>query len=215
MRTPTLPSIGLFFCLSLVASAQMNHRSEAFPQQNFGRNSRAGEIPALLGSKLPQIAAWYDKTEKELKDLCLKDKTLRMDRQGHLHYVCEGLLPLQNAIVKGTTATGGTTSPSGTLSVTDTFLLHSKPGASKVIYLDFDGHTTSGTSWNSSFTGGANIDTPPPPGSSRIFRCFSRRDKRLRALRQRPAGAPGTAATSRRRGRTARPRAAAAGFRCW
>jgi PKD repeat protein len=161
MRSTTLPSLGLFFCLSLVASAQTNHRGEAFPQQNFGRNSRAAEIPVLLGSKLPEIAAWYSQTEKELKDMCQKDKTLRMDRQGRLHYVCEGLLPLQNAVVKGTTATGGTTSPSGTLSVTDTFLLHSKPGASKVIYLDFDGHTTSGTSWNSSFTGGANIVTPP------------------------------------------------------
>ncbi len=29
-----------------------------------------------------------------------------------------------------------------------TFLLHSAAGASKVIYLDFDGHTTTGTSWN-------------------------------------------------------------------
>jgi PKD repeat protein len=157
-----LPALGVFFGLSLVASGQTNHRGEAFPQQNFGRNSRAGEIPSLLGSKLPQIAAWYDRTDQDLKDLCQKDKTLRMDRQGRLHYVCEGLLPLQNAVVKGTTITsGGTTTPSGTLSVTDTFLLHSKPGASKVIYLDFNGHTTSGTYWNSSFTGGATIVTPP------------------------------------------------------
>jgi len=28
------------------------------------------------------------------------------------------------------------------------FSLHSLPGASKVIYLDFDGHTTVNTSWN-------------------------------------------------------------------
>lgn len=155
-----LQALGVFFGLSLVATAQTNHRGEAFPQQNLGRNSRAAEIPGLLGSKLPQIAAWYDRSDKDLKDLCQKDKTLRMDRQGHLHYVCEGLLPLQNAVVKGSTASGGTTTSSGTLSVTDTFLLHSKPGASKVIYLDFDGHTTSGTYWNSSFTGGADIVTP-------------------------------------------------------
>ncbi|MCY2989616.1 MAG: DVUA0089 family protein, partial [Planctomycetota bacterium] len=36
----------------------------------------------------------------------------------------------------------------------NTFALHSLPGASKVIYLDFDGYTTSSTPWNS------------PPGSS-------------------------------------------------
>jgi hypothetical protein len=40
-----------------------------------------------------------------------------------------------------------------------TFQLHSDPGASKVIYLDFDGHTTTGTSWNN-YTGGAAIVTP-------------------------------------------------------
>lgn len=38
----------------------------------------------------------------------------------------------------------------------DTFFLHSRPGASKKIYLDFDGHVTTGTSWKS----GATITTP-------------------------------------------------------
>jgi serralysin len=43
--------------------------------------------------------------------------------------------------------------PSTTLLATrvdlaDTFCLHSRPKASKTIYLDFNGHTTTGTSWN-------------------------------------------------------------------
>jgi len=33
--------------------------------------------------------------------------------------------------------------------LSQTFLLHSRPSATKVIYLDFNGHTTTGTSWNS------------------------------------------------------------------
>jgi hypothetical protein len=41
-----------------------------------------------------------------------------------------------------------------------TFALHSVPGASKVIYLDFDGHTTSGTEWNDEFNGGEDFTTP-------------------------------------------------------
>jgi hypothetical protein len=41
-----------------------------------------------------------------------------------------------------------------------TFLLHSDPGALRVIYLDFDGHTTTGTLWNSGYTHGADIVTP-------------------------------------------------------
>ncbi|MCO8121067.1 M12 family metallo-peptidase [Stieleria sp. TO1_6] len=45
-------------------------------------------------------------------------------------------------------------------SLSETFALHSNPGASKTIYLDFDGHVTSGTIWNSNYNGGADIVTP-------------------------------------------------------
>lgn len=41
-----------------------------------------------------------------------------------------------------------------------TFLLNSRAGASKTIYLDFDGHTTANTPWNTLFTAGAPIVTP-------------------------------------------------------
>ena len=48
----------------------------------------------------------------------------------------------------------------GTLSdLNDTFKLHSNPNSNFKIYLDFDGHTTSGTSWNSSYNGGNDIVT--------------------------------------------------------
>lgn len=40
---------------------------------------------------------------------------------------------------------------------TDTFTLHSLPGATKVIYLDFNGHTSTNTAWNSSY---GNVVTP-------------------------------------------------------
>ncbi len=44
--------------------------------------------------------------------------------------------------------------------IADTFLLHSLPGATKRIYLDFNGHTTTGTVWNTNFTNGTPIVTP-------------------------------------------------------
>ncbi len=44
--------------------------------------------------------------------------------------------------------------------LTETFSLHSNPGAEHTIYLDLDGHVTSGTAWNTSFTGGEDIVTP-------------------------------------------------------
>ncbi len=36
------------------------------------------------------------------------------------------------------------------INAADTFVLHSRPGAPNVVYLDFDGHTITGTAWNSS-----------------------------------------------------------------
>ncbi len=49
---------------------------------------------------------------------------------------------------------------SGPFPLADTFFLHSYPSATKTIYLDFDGHVTSGTSWNTSYSGGSTIVTP-------------------------------------------------------
>jgi len=39
----------------------------------------------------------------------------------------------------------------GSLALEDTFFLHSRPGASKTIFLDFDGFTATGTPWNTSY----------------------------------------------------------------
>jgi hypothetical protein len=50
---------------------------------------------------------------------------------------------------------------SSTLTVAQAFGLHSRPSATKKIYLNFKGATTTGTWWNSGFTGGAPIVTPP------------------------------------------------------
>ncbi|WP_372896177.1 Calx-beta domain-containing protein [Stieleria sp.] len=67
-------------------------------------------------------------------------------------------LPLPIHELEGVTeATGESSLAASTLE--DTFRLHSNPGASKTIYLDFDGHITSGTSWNG-FNGGADIVSP-------------------------------------------------------
>ncbi len=41
-----------------------------------------------------------------------------------------------------------------------TFLLHSRPGAARKVYLDFTGHTTTGTPWNGAW-GKVTFTTPP------------------------------------------------------
>ena len=49
--------------------------------------------------------------------------------------------------------------PPSPADLSQTFLLHSRPSASKVIYLDFNGHTTTGTAWNS-YVNKTSIVTP-------------------------------------------------------
>jgi hypothetical protein len=57
------------------------------------------------------------------------------------------------------TVTGGSASPLGsTVDLGRTFFLHSNPTATKTIYLDFNGHTTTRTAWNNK-TGRATINT--------------------------------------------------------
>lgn len=51
-------------------------------------------------------------------------------------------------------------------SPTDTFKLHSKPGATNVIYIDFDGHTFSNTAWSPSTIVARSFDTD---GNAAVF----------------------------------------------
>ncbi|ABW27804.1 zinc-dependent metalloprotease family protein [Acaryochloris marina] len=74
---------------------------------------------------------------------------------GHNHYHgstshthgLEGDFPVWN-----TAGTSASNAPSSSLAVGNTFRLHSNPNAQHTIYLDFDGHTTSGTWWNNGGT---------------------------------------------------------------
>jgi PKD repeat protein len=87
-----------------------------------------------------------------------EDRTLWVDRNGRLFYVEEHLPPQQPEPPKpvkpapGSTAPAGASTPmSASIPLSETFLLHSRPGARRTIYLDFNGHTASGTAWNSNY----------------------------------------------------------------
>lgn len=71
-------------------------------------------------------------------------ENLHIDDQGGVFYVDP-----QPNLEEETSSDTDTTESQG-LSLSEAFALHSNPGASKVIYLDFDGHQISGTAWNSS-----------------------------------------------------------------
>ncbi len=102
-------------------------------------------------------------TRSLLSGISLADfSSTAYDSMGHYHEDMHGntyhVLP--TPIEQAGTPTGDLSGPSAAANLADTFLLHSNPGASQTIYLDFDGEVTTGTIWNSIFNGGADIVTP-------------------------------------------------------
>lgn len=121
-----------------------------------GRGGEQGEEAIrVLGARLPEVAAHYRKTEAELRGMLRRDRSLRLDAQGRLTYLCEGLVaPVVGAETEQAVA------PTALVALSQTFFLHSKSNATKKIYLDFDGHTLTGNAWTASYNGGTNIIAP-------------------------------------------------------
>ena len=119
----------------------------AFPQMLLlDRESRGQRAIDQLGLRLPEVADWYGKSADQFRDMMLSDKTHRLDKRGRLFVVEEIDRPLP-----ATTAPAGSQGLlDGTLApLSDTFLLHSRPGAKRTIVLNFKGATLTGTAWNS------------------------------------------------------------------
>ena len=134
-----------------------NPPARQFPDIQLPFPARGGEALSALAPYLPQLAASYGKSEDELRDIFLRDNTLWTDTHGRLFYGCEfGARPVSTAGAESTGVVLEAPFPDD-----QTFLLHSRPGATKVIYLDFDGHVTTGTPWNILDTGGLDIVSAP------------------------------------------------------
>src|SRR5207249_1989680 len=145
------------FAMGTTAQDQ-NPAGLKFPKIQLPARARGRAAVSALTPYLPQLAAWYGKSADELAGIFLSDNTLWTDTHGRLFYGCElAMAPPANA--PGAESAGEVLeSP---FPDDQTFLLHSRPGATKVIYLDFDGNVTSGTQWNSQFSGGADIVSEP------------------------------------------------------
>lgn len=163
MKTLRSHSVALFVSLSVllglvpVTSAQsINEEGWNFPSVSLQKKFRGKEIVGALGGRLPEVARFYKRSESELRSLCEKSPSLHAGRTGRLHYACKGPPVLAGA---GTTGGSTATAAAAPFPLSQTFLLHSRPGAQRVIFLDFDGHTTTGTYWNSD-SNVASIVTP-------------------------------------------------------
>lgn len=127
-----------------------------FPSMRLKGHEKGEAAIRALGNKLPEVAKWYNKTPQEFADTLRRDRHARIDRDGRMFYVEE--FPEAQLQVSG--ATGTTTTFTNSLAPPEqTFLLNSRPGAQRTIYLDFNGHLATGTAWNNAY-GLSAIDAP-------------------------------------------------------
>jgi PKD repeat protein len=131
-------------------AARPHPAKRPFPQINLPeRKSQGQRAIDLLGARLPEVADWYGKSPDEFRTLLLRDRRLRIDQRGRLmvEEELDAPLPATPAPSAASGAINGTLAP-----LDQTYLLHSRPGASRTIYLNFRGAQLSGTAWNGSTT---------------------------------------------------------------
>lgn len=124
-----------------------------FPHVRIAEPQSHGQAAVnRLGSKLADVANWYGKSPDAFKKQLLSDHNVRIDGHGRMFVVEELEAPIGSSTAEPSAVIDGQLSP-----LDQTFKLHSRPGANKTIYLDFDGATITGTVWNN----GSVINAPP------------------------------------------------------
>src|SRR3954469_21817578 len=105
--------------------------------------ARAGHghaVVAALGDRLPAVAATNRMSEARLRSILERDDTAWLGQDGQLFYVEE----LEAQTAAGTVAGAAV----ATYPESQTFALHSLPGSTHTIFLDFNGADVRGTWWN-------------------------------------------------------------------
>ncbi|RTR39133.1 PKD domain-containing protein [Shewanella canadensis] len=125
----------------------------AFPDVNLPEPANGEHAIGLLGDKLPAMAAAYEMSTADFAKMIREDRSVWLDHQGRIFYV-EVEAPADLA------EPDPGSDPETVLSESQTFMLHSRPGASRVIHLDFDGHITEGRQWNTSYNTGTIVSPP-------------------------------------------------------
>lgn len=149
----------------VTASADSDRRAHppkpAFPDLNLTDRRAQGERAVqLLGGRLPEVAAWYGKSTEEFRTLLRRDRHLRIDRRGRLFVEDELEAPLPT-----TTPAEDSVRSGALLPLDQTFLLHSKPGSQRTIYLNFRGATLTNTAWSAGTLTAQPFDLDGVPGS--------------------------------------------------
>lgn len=143
----SLFALAALTAISVSAQQPVPHPIKSpFPQVDLPAKARGQRAIEMLGARLPEVAAWYGKSPSEFTAILRRDARAWVDRSGRVFYEDELDVPLS-----ADTPSGASLTLTGDLAPLDqTFKLHSRPGAKRTVYLDFDGATLTNTAWNSS-----------------------------------------------------------------
>ncbi|MEH6824264.1 MAG: PKD domain-containing protein [Motiliproteus sp.] len=145
-----LPIATIGFALTLPAASLAQAQP---PERIFGSNAPfsidelpPGKFRNALKNLPPQAKeramSWLHSFTFPAQDVGF----LNVDRQGGVFYADSYLPDLTETLTTEVLSSSAAADPSTVLT------LHSKPNASKIVFLDFDGHTISGTAWNSTYS---------------------------------------------------------------
>jgi PKD repeat protein len=152
--TPVALVLGTVFSVQTLAAPP----APAVPTRMYGAGAPftieelpPGQLRERLQALPPQARqramSWLHSFSFPAQDV----EQLRVDDEGGVFYVDPGA----PEAAEGDTVQSAPAATAEALTATDVFRLHSRPGATKVVHVDFDGAVVSGTAWNSS----ANISS--------------------------------------------------------
>ena len=143
-----LPIRGLILALLALLALPL----EAQTRQGLVRGKDADD------ERIQRAATSLRMSVDDVRRLVRRDTALHVSSKGNLVYACRrNPARLAGAKVVGVDNAGFVGTPAYPLD--QTFKLHSRPGSTKVLYLDFNGHTITGTLWNEEY--GPIIVIPP------------------------------------------------------
>ena len=168
LRRPSVLSLSLLAGLFLTPIQPTHAQSRPAPLANapLAKRMRGQEALQALGNRVRDVAEFHRMSEDQLRRLFQRDKSLWVNQEGRLLYICDFEFPQEGPPGESTN-----TPPLNPLYPLDqTFKLHSRPGASRTVFLDFDGHDASTTIWdygtgigNAPIARPFDIDTPAAP----------------------------------------------------
>jgi len=117
-----------------------------------GPHTCGREAAIALGADIDDVAARNRRSGARLREHLQHDRSLCVDKSKRLYYLDPPAPPRRPSAEARVAA--------APYPLSNTFRLHSKPGAAKTIFLDFDGQILTGTAWNAS-TGEPVLAVPP------------------------------------------------------